>query len=81
MNCDTGELRRMANLEDEPEEFRKIFTRVPEELEEAAKRKLNGSNRAFVSLTSGGKLSKFAAKERKKKRKAEKAARRNGRKK
>ena len=81
MNCDTGELRRMANLEDESEAFKEMFTRVPEELEEASKRKLNGSNRAFVSLTSGGKLSKFAAKERKKKRKAEKAARRNGRKK
>lgn len=81
MNCDTGDLRNKAGLEDVAEEFMKRFTRLPEELEEAAKRKLNGSNRAFVSLTSGGKLSKFAAGERKKKRNAAKAVRRKNRKK
>jgi len=50
---------------------------LPENLQEAARRKLNGRDSAFVSKTSGGKLSKFAAGKRKAKRKkARKAANR-----
>ena len=81
MNCDTGELRKIANLDEMFEAEKEGFTRVPEELLDAAERKLKkaGNKRAFVSLTSGGKLSKFAAGERKKKRKMAKAARRKNR--
>ena len=45
------------------------YTEVPKELETAAKKKLAGKAEAYVSLTSGGKLSKWAAKQRKAKRK------------
>ncbi len=48
---------------------------VPEELNVAAQKKLAGKDEAMVSLTSGGKLSKWAAKTRKEKRKAQRAAR------
>ena len=59
------------------------FTPVPKELEHAAEVKLAGQDRAIVSKTSGGKLSKWAAQQRKAKRKnkhkAQKAARRRNR--
>lgn len=48
------------------------FEEVPEELNQAAKAKLKGENEAYVSKTSGGKLSKWAAQQRKEKRLAEK---------
>ncbi len=52
------------------------YTPVPAELEKAAEKKLAGQDEAYVSLTSGGKLSKWAAKQRKAKRKKQKASRR-----
>lgn len=52
---------------------------VPKELESAAKKKLAGKDEAYVSLTSGGKLSKWAAKQRKAKRKMQKESRRKNR--
>ena len=55
------------------------YVPVPDELAPAAAKKLAGRDEATVSLTSGGKLSKFAAKKRKQKRKTQKAARRNSR--
>lgn len=55
------------------------FTPVPDELNHAADRKLGGKDRAVVSKTSGGKLSRWAAKQRKAKRKAQRAARRRQR--
>lgn len=55
------------------------YTEVPKELETAAKKKLAGKDEAYVSLTSGGKLSKWAAKERKGKRKMQKESRRKNR--
>jgi hypothetical protein len=58
----------------------KRFTPVPEELEPAAEKVLAGRDRAFVSKTSGGKLSRWAAEQRKAKRKAQKRARRRNRK-
>ena len=45
------------------------YVPVPPELNRAAKRKLAGKDEAYVSLTSGGELSKWAAKQRKAKRK------------
>ena len=52
---------------------------VPKELEPAAKKKLASKDEAYVSLTSGGKLSRWAAKQRKAKRKAAKMSRRKNR--
>ena len=46
------------------EKAEKIFTEIPEKLEHAARRKLAGRREARVSLTSGGKLSRFAARQR-----------------
>jgi hypothetical protein len=45
------------------------FEPIPPKLEPAAKKKLAGKDSVMVSLTSGGKLSKWAAKKRKEKRK------------
>lgn len=42
------------------------YTPIPDGLLRAAKKKLAGRREATVSLTSGGKLSRFAAAERKK---------------
>jgi ABC-type enterochelin transport system substrate-binding protein len=56
------------------------FEQIPPELESAAKKKLAGNDSAMVSLTSGGKLSKWAAKRRKEKRKMEKESRKRNRK-
>lgn len=50
---------------------------LPPEYHEAARRKLAGRREAYVSLTSGGKLSMWAAQQRKKKRENERKARRN----
>jgi len=47
------------------------FTPIPKELDKAAEKKLAGKDSVLVSLTSGGKLSRWAAAERKKKRKGE----------
>ena len=52
---------------------------VPEELRLAAERKLAGKDEAMVSLTSGGKLSKWAVKKRKAKRKMTSASRKGNR--
>lgn len=93
MNVDTGELRvviessnkestlsKISRLAKEMEELQKEgFTPVPPELEPAAIKKLAGQSQAVVSLTSGGKLSKWAAQERKKKRKAAAASRKKNR--
>jgi hypothetical protein len=75
MNCDTGELRKLMPFTTEDErifQMRELeetgYTLVPQGLEAAAKRKLSGKTEATVSLNSGGKLSKWAAQERKKKR-------------
>jgi hypothetical protein len=50
-----------------PAELRSGYELVPNELERAAEKKLAGRNEATVSLTSGGKLSRWAAKKRKEK--------------
>ena len=77
MNVDNNHLKEV--FEDNPEIVEKMkeqgYVRVPEELEHAAKVKLAGKEEAYVSKTSGGKLSKWAAKQRKAKRAKNKIAR------
>lgn len=53
---------------------------LPPHLERAARKKLNGRKEAYVSLTSGGKLSRYAASVRKKKKKIAKESRKINRK-
>jgi hypothetical protein len=69
----------VANVESINERIRNEYDQIPEHLNRAARRKLAGRSEAFVSKTSGGKLSKHAAGLRKKKRQAAKAARRSNR--
>ena len=52
---------------------------VPKELEAVAANKLAGQDEAYVSLTSGGKLSKWAASRRKAKRKMAQVSKRRNR--
>lgn len=81
MNVNTGHLITGANLkammDDRPlREMVDLFnqyTPVPEHLQKAAETKLAGKDEAIVSLTSGGKLSRWAAQERKKKKKQQMA--------
>ena len=92
MNVDSGELRMFKELVEAESDMAVLartnaqiipegFERVPPELEEAAKKKLAGKDSAMVSLSSGGKLSKWAAQKRKEKRKAAKLSRKANRKK
>ena len=66
MNPSTGHL--VGCFGNIPGEKRKDYEPVPPELERAAASKLAGQDEAWVSLTSGGKLSRWAAEKRKKKR-------------
>ena len=77
MNVDTNELINAKTFE----ELKKIktFEPIPDELEHAAKVKLAGRSSAIISKISGGKLSQWAAKQRKIKRKAQKIARKKNR--
>lgn len=59
MNPSTGHL--VSSMELVPAEQRKRYEPVSPELERAAARKLAGKDEATVSLTSGGKLSRWAA--------------------
>ena len=78
MNADTGHLVKLAK--ESLEELQGIgYEPVPEELTMAAEKKLAGKDEAYISLTSGGKLSKWAAKNRKERRKATKASRQKNR--
>ena len=65
MDVDKGHLLTEEKLKEQNEEMRKLYEPVPKELERAARQKLAGQDEAYVSLTSGGKLSKWAAKRRK----------------
>jgi hypothetical protein len=79
MNPFTGELRRLKENEPIPE----AFEQLPPELEPAAALVINQAARqnqpAKVSLTSGGKLSRWAAKQRKHKQKMAKESKRKNR--
>lgn len=74
MNPDTNHLVDLEKFEDfeqiEQEELMKALQRheyqmLADNLQHAAKTKLNGEREAHVSKTSGGKLSKWAANQRK----------------
>lgn len=71
MDPNTGHL--VGNTQHLPEHLRGDYVPVPEHLNRAARRKLAGKTEAYVSLTSGGALSRFAAQQRKAKRKAKAA--------
>jgi len=78
MNVDTNHL--VVLRETEQDALRALdYERLPGELEPAARAVLRGRNEAYVSRTSGGKLSKYAAKRRKEKRKQARAARKRNR--
>lgn len=81
MNPDTGHLVALdGKTEKEILTLKRDgYEPVPKRLSRAAIRKLNGKNEAQVSLTSGGKLSKFAAQKRKRKRKAQNKSRKANR--
>lgn len=70
MNCNTGHLITNEMLQAMPDFQRELFMPVPQELESAAVKKLAGKPEAMVSLTSGGKLSKWACEQRRKKAKS-----------
>jgi hypothetical protein len=75
MNVDTGELIRLKQAQAVPGGFEPI----PRELQAAAKKHLAGRDSTIVSLSSGGKLSKWSRKHRKEKRKAAQESRRRNR--
>jgi len=58
MNVDTNHLVNVTDRTGVPAGY----DLLPESLNRAAKRKLNGKDNAYVSKTSGGKLSRWAAK-------------------
>ena len=73
MNVDSMELRPipdelMQKLQEQEKKMPQGFIPVPSELEKAATKVLAGKDSAVVSRTSGGKLSRWAASERKKRR-------------
>lgn len=82
MNPYTGHLVRIQDaVEPKEKEFRDNgYEPIPPELEGAANKKLAGKGEAMVSLTSGGKLSKWAAEKRKARRKMAKKSRGRNRK-
>lgn len=75
MNVKDNHLVR--DIKQVPEDEQEDYTELPEELAEAAQKKLAGKDETVVSKTSGGKLSKWAAQQRKLRReRAKKAANR-----
>lgn len=79
MNCDTGHLVTRAMLDMMEVKARAAYTPVPEHLSLAAHRTLAGRQETYVSPSSGGKLSKFAAANRKQRRKVAKQSRKQNR--
>jgi hypothetical protein len=76
MNCDTGHIRNYPFNENPPHGY----TPLPDSLAPAARKVMGDRDEGQVSLTSGGKLSKWAAKERKLRHKKANASRRRNRK-
>ena len=84
MHLPTNELVSGDVFKDMTDEQRRQHTAVPDEYSHAAKVALGGKDRVHISYTSGGKLSNWAADERRKakakiKRKAARKARRKSR--
>lgn len=75
MNCDTGHIVRGLGEDFPPHGY----TRLPADMEPAATKFLGDRTEGRVSLTSGGKLSKWAAKERNRRKKQAKASQRRNR--
>jgi len=75
MNIDTNEL--VARMNEQLDAAG--FAVLPQDLQHAAKTVLKGKPKGTVSRTSGGKLSKYAAKMRKGKRKEARSARKRNR--
>lgn len=75
MDVNTGHLIALPEDQPPPEGY----TEVPPHLNRAARRKLGKNREAMVSLTSGGALSRWAAQQRKTRRKIAKASRRRNR--
>ncbi len=72
----------LSKMEEAKEDIEKqSYIPIPEELNVAAEKKLAGKDEAYVSLTSGGKLSKWAAKQRAKQRKAKRKMQKESRRK
>ncbi len=65
MNIDTNELVNEDALKELTEEDKLEFKQLPPELLDVARRALAGRNKMFISKNSGGKLSTWAAKQRK----------------
>jgi len=75
MNVDENHLIKAGLVVPNPKDYEIL----PSELEHAARLVLKDRSEAKVSRTSGGRLSRYAAKRRKEKRKAAKAARKRNR--
>ena len=80
MNVNTGHLITSEMFQAMQEFQREEYTPVPKELHSSADKKLAGKSEAVVSLTSGGRLSKWASKQRKNKSKVVKESRKRNRK-
>jgi hypothetical protein len=79
MDCNTGHLVTQEMVDAMDAHHRGDYTAVPSELNHAATATLAGRHEAQVSLTSGGKLSKFAAQTRKQRRLMAKQSRKQNR--
>lgn len=79
MNCNTGHLVTQEMIDAMDARHRGEYTPVPENLHHAAVAKLAGKQDAHVSLSSGGKLSKFAGETRKQRRFMAKQSRKQNR--
>lgn len=78
MNVDNGHLIKLMEKSGEIQ-IPDGYEQVPEKLNRAALRKLAGKDEAQVSLTSGGKLSRWASKQRKHKRQIAKQSKQQNR--
>ena len=79
MNTDTNMLYKSKEEALKMGELLGNLVMVPNNLQPAAEKKLNGKAHIYVSHTSGGQLSKFASNMRKKKRRMQKQSRKNNR--
>ena len=79
MNDNTGHIVSEEILKQLKPVEREQYDILPVDLHRAAMAVLKGRKEGYVSLTSGGKLSRYAAQQRKKKRKTVKASRRRNR--
>lgn len=72
MNPDTNELVQVGSIERMRDLVKRGFRPVPQSLEKAASLALGKKKKVVISKTSGGKLSKWAARKRRRKAELEK---------